>query len=150
MGTDLMCNVMSAYAKFKEACLIIDFGTALTFTVVSEGGAVLGVSIAPGLKTAIKALSGNTSKLPEVPLVLPESAIGKDTVHAIQAGILYGYTGLVEGMIQRIKAELSEELKVIATGGLSSILQPLASSFDLVDENLTVEGIRLITLHQEA
>lgn len=87
----------------------------------------------------------NTSKLPEVKLELPESAIGKNTVHAIQAGVLYGYTGLVKGMLATIKAELGHDCKVIATGGLSQILTPLEGVFDQVDRNLTVNGIKLIT-----
>lgn len=145
MGTDLMCNVVAAWDKFKQAAIVVDFGTALTFTVVNSQGEIQGVSIVPGLRTAIKSLFTNTSKLPEVELKLPESAIGKDTIHAIQAGILYGYTGLVQGMVKRIKEETKQEYKVIATGGLSEILTPLEKEFDLIDRNLTLNGLRLIT-----
>lgn len=145
IGSDLMANITAAYALFKENCIVVDFGTALTFSVVDDRGYVVGVNIVPGLKTAIKALFLNTSKLPEVKLELPESAIGKNTVHAIQAGVLYGYTGLVKGMLATIKAELGHDCKVIATGGLSQILTPLEGVFDQVDRNLTVNGIKLIT-----
>lgn len=145
IGSDLMCNVMAAYSRFESAVIIVDFGTALTFTAVGQDGVIMGVSIAPGLQTAIKALFMNTSKLPEVELKLPESALGKNTINAIQAGILYGYTGLVKGMLEAIRNETQLDFKVIATGGLSSILTNLEGVFDEVDRNLTLEGLRLIT-----
>jgi type III pantothenate kinase len=139
-----VANAVAAWARFRSATIVVDFGTALTFTTINQQGTVLGVAIAPGLKTAVRALSSNTAKLPFVPLELPESAIGKDTVHAIQAGILLGYTHMVEGMIARIKKELGGEVKVIATGGLSSILHNLAEDFDIIDRTLTLDGMRLI------
>lgn len=145
IGSDLMCNVMAAYSRVSGPVIIVDFGTALTFTAVGQDGLILGVSIAPGLQTAIKALFMNTSKLPEVELKMPESALGKNTIHAIQAGILYGYTGLVKGMLEAIRKETQLDFKVIATGGLSSILTNLEEEFDVVDRNLTLEGLRLIT-----
>ncbi|MFN3760615.1 MAG: type III pantothenate kinase [Algoriphagus aquaeductus] len=145
IGSDLMCNVMAAYSRVSGPVIIVDFGTALTFTAVGQDGLILGVSIAPGLQTAIKALFMNTSKLPEVELKMPESALGKNTIHAIQAGILYGYTGLVKGMLEAIRKEIQLDFKVIATGGLSSILTNLEEEFDVVDRNLTLEGLRLIT-----
>lgn len=145
IGSDLMANVTAAYHLFHESCIIVDFGTALTFSVVDDQGYVVGVNIVPGLKTAIKSLFLNTSKLPEVKLELPESAIGKNTVHAIQAGVLYGYSGLVKSMLQTIKNEIGRDCKVIATGGLSQILTTLEGSFDRVDRNLTLNGIKLIT-----
>lgn len=146
MGTDLMCNVRGAWEKFCKACIIVDFGTALTFTVVNDAAEVVGVNIVPGLRTAINSLVSNTSKLPEVELKLPKSAIGKNTIHAIQAGILYGYTGLVKEMIKTIEAETQTTFKVVATGGLASILKTLESEFDEIDKNLTLNGLRLITL----
>ncbi len=146
MGTDLMCNVMAAYSKHRKPVIIVDFGTALTFTVVDQAGEVLGVNIVPGIKTAIKSLFSNTSKLPEVALKVPESAIGKNTIHAIQAGIFYGYSSLIKGMIELISDEAKLEFWVIATGGLSAVLSPLEKVFDEVDRNLTLEGLRLITL----
>lgn len=145
IGSDLMCNVMAAYQKYKSACIIVDFGTALTFTVVDRDGMVLGVNIAPGIKTAIRSLSSSTSKLPEIELKVPDSAIGKNTIHAIQAGIIYGYVGLVNGMLDTIIEELGDAPPVIATGGLSHFLPKLERRFDHVDRNLTVEGIRLIS-----
>lgn len=145
IGSDLMCNVMAAFTKHQKPIIIVDFGTALTFTVVDKKGEILGVNIVPGLRTAIKALFANTSKLPEVELKLPESALGKNTIHAIQAGVLYGYTGLVKGMIEVIEAETDLKFIIIATGGLSAILTTLEKTFDEVDRNLTLEGLRMIT-----
>jgi type III pantothenate kinase len=145
IGTDLMCNVMAAYTRVAGPVIVVDFGTALTFTTVGQGGEVLGVSIVPGLQTAIKALFMNTSKLPEVELKLPESVLGKNTIHAIQAGVLHGYTGLIKGMLEAIRLETGLNFTVIATGGLSSILTNLEGVFDTVDRNLTLDGLRLIT-----
>lgn len=145
IGTDLMCNAMAAYSKYLKPVIIIDFGTALTFTAVNSEGEILGVNIVPGLKTAIKSLFTNTSKLPEVKLELPASSLGKDTIHAIQAGILYGYSSLVKGLIETIKEETKLDFTIVATGGLSSILTPLKDTFDDIDRNLTLEGLRLIT-----
>jgi type III pantothenate kinase len=143
IGSDLVANAVAAYYRTKGACIVVDFGTALTFTTVSTQGQVLGVAIAPGLKTAIKALAGNTARLPEVPLELPSSVIGTNTVHAIQAGILIGYTGLVREVIRQIKEEIGP-CKVIATGGLSYILSPLHNEFTEVDPLLTLEGLRIL------
>jgi type III pantothenate kinase len=145
IGTDLVCNATYAYYTYKSTCVIVDFGTALTFTVVTGEGQILGVSIAPGLKTAVKALFSNTAQLPEVPLVMPDSAIGKNTVHAIQAGILWGYVGMVREMIAQIKKEVGQDCKVLATGGLSSILTPLQDDFDQVDKSLTLNGLKIIS-----
>jgi type III pantothenate kinase len=112
---------------------------------VDAAGEILGVNIVPGLKTAIKSLFTNTAKLPEVKLELPESALGKDTIHAIQAGVLYGYSGLVKGMLETISQEINMEFTIVATGGLSAILTPLKDTFDEIDRNLTLEGLWLIT-----
>jgi len=144
IGSDLVANALAAFIKFKRNCIVVDFGTALTFTTISDKGKILGVAIAPGLKTAIKSLSQNTAKLFDVPLEMPQSALGKNTVHAIQAGILLGYEGLVESMLKRIKAELSDtQCATIATGGLSSIIAPLKNQFTEVDINLTLNGLKL-------
>lgn len=144
IGTDLFANAVAAYQLFQKDCIIVDFGTALTFTVVSKEGELLGVNIAPGLKTAIRALVGNTAQLPEVPLEIPKSAIGKNTMTAIQNGILLGYVGLVRHQIASIRAELGGQYIAIATGGLSKILNVLKDDFEIVDMNLTVEGLRII------
>ncbi len=145
IGSDLVSNALAAYIRFKRNCIVIDFGTALTFTTISGKGEILGVAIAPGLKTAIKSLSQNTAKLFDVPLEMPRSALGKNTVHAIQAGILMGYEGLVSSMLQRLKNELADDqCATLATGGLSSIITPLKNQFTEVDPNLTLNGLRMV------
>lgn len=144
IGTDLVANAVAAYDKYNDCCIVIDFGTALTFTTLDREGQILGVAIAPGIKTAMKSLSNNTAQLPEIPLEMPESVIGKDTVHAIQAGILHGYVGLVEGMMSRINDEIGATCKVVATGGLSPVLKPLHNSFDDIEPLLTLDGLRII------
>jgi type III pantothenate kinase len=145
IGTDLVCNAVYAYYTHKRNCIIVDFGTALTYTVVSKKGEIIGVSIAPGLQTAVKSLFSNTAQLPEVPLVMPSSAIGKNTVHAIQAGVLWGYVGMVREMISQIKKEVGQDCMVLATGGLSSILTPLQDEFNEVDKALTLNGLKIIS-----
>lgn len=144
LGTDLFANAVSAHTRYKSNCVIVDFGTALTFTVVSDQAKVIGVAIAPGLKTAVNSLFSKTAQLPEVPLKLPGSVLGKNTIHAIQAGILYGYEGMVKNILQRIKSELAEPCIVLATGGLSSVIETLANEFDEIDPDLTLNGIRII------
>ena len=144
IGADLVANAVYAYHTYRPVnVIVVDFGTALTFTVVLGTGKIEGVSIAPGLKTAVKSLSTNTAQLPEVPLVMPVSAIGKNTVHAIQAGVLWGYVGLVKGLLQQIQSEIGP-CTVLATGGLSAILTPLHDCFDEIDPVLTLNGLRLI------
>lgn len=145
IGADLVANAIAAIHRFPQNhCIVVDFGTALTFTTVSKHKEILGVAIGLGLQTAVRALSQNTAKLPEVPLELPLSPIGKNTVHAIQAGVLLGYLGAVPFILQQIENELGEKCKVIATGGLSSILTPLRDSFDQIDMLLTLDGLRII------
>lgn len=145
IGSDLVSNALAAYTRFQANCIVVDFGTALTFTTIDAKGKILGVAIAPGLKTAIRSLSQNTAKLFDVPLELPASALGKNTVHAIQAGILIGYEGLVSSMLKRIKSELNDPTcATVATGGLSSIITSVKDEFSEVDKNLTLDGLRII------
>ncbi len=144
IGGDLVANALAAYTRFGRNCLIVDFGTALTFTTVSATGKMLGVAIAPGLKTAIRALFSNTAQLPEVPLELPTSALGQNTTHAIQAGIMLGYEGLVRSMIARIRTELNGDCFVIGTGGLIRAITTLQDDFDEIIPNLTLTGVKLI------
>lgn len=144
LGSDLIANAVAVYNRFRQNCVIVDFGTALTFTAVAGDGRVLGVAIVPGLKTAVKALFANTAQLPEVPLTLPDTAIGKNTTHSIQSGILIGYEGLVRTLLGRFKAELGNECLAVATGGLSSIIGTLKDEFIQIDPGLTLDGLRII------
>lgn len=144
LGSDLIANAIAVYHRYRQNSIIVDFGTALTFTAVTGDGRVVGVSIVPGLKTAVRALFAHTAQLPEVPLLQPETAIGKNTTHSIQSGILIGYEGLVKYMISRFKQEMGGECVVVATGGLSSIINTLATEFTEVDRALTLDGLRII------
>jgi type III pantothenate kinase len=144
IGSDLVANAAAAYFEHKKTCIIVDFGTALTFTTISGEGTILGVSIAPGLKTAIRSLSQNTAKLFDVPLEIPPSSLGKNTVTAIQSGIMFGYEGLVRNVVAKIKEELNTECLVIATGGLSSQIVSLKDLFYSIEPNLTLDGLRRI------
>lgn len=146
IGSDLVANALAAYSSYQQNCVVVDFGTALTFTTVSGTGRILGIAIAPGLKTAVKSLFANTAQLPEVPLVLPDSALGTSTTHAIQAGVVLGYEGLVRSLIQRTRAELNGDCLAIATGGLVSAIPTLHPEFAAVRPNLTLDGIREIGL----
>ena len=144
IGSDLVANSYAALHKYQRDCLIIDFGTALTFTVVSVHHGILGVSIAPGLKTAMHALSGNTAQLPEVWLSWPKSALGHTTEEAIKSGVLIGYYGLVNEMKNQILKEYPAVDYVIGTGGMVTVIEPLQKELSIVDKNLTMDGIRMI------
>lgn len=144
IGSDLVCNAYAAVKRYGSNCIIADFGTALSFTVVQKETGIKGVCIAPGLKTAIRSLFLNTAQLPEVPLELPDSYLGFDTVSAIQSGVLWGYVGLVRHMVAGFKKELGDNFLVVATGGLSAVLHPLEDVIDVTDKFLTLEGGRLI------
>ena len=143
IGTDLVANATAAFSMYKSPCMIIDFGTALTFTTLSGSGEILGVSIAPGLGTAIKSLAGNTAQLPHVQLSEPPSVLGKNTVHAIQSGIFIGYGGLVDRIIDKTEEELQQKLNVIATGGFSNFFANHSSRIDHIAGNLTLDGLRI-------
>lgn len=143
IGSDLVADAMAAWTRFGSACLVVDFGTALTFTAIDANGAITGVSIAPGLGTAAASLSRATAQLPSVPLEAPASVMGRNTIEAIQAGIVFGYTGLVEYLVGRIKNELGGA-SVIATGGLCRVLSGLTDVFDAIDPDLTLGGMALM------
>jgi type III pantothenate kinase len=126
---------------------VIDFGTATTFDVVSPEGEYLGGAISPGLAISLDALVRATSQLRRVELVAPRSSIGKNTVHAMQSGVVWGYIGLVEGIITRLRkdmGEIGEQVKVIGTGGLARLLSEHTDCMDIVDPNLTLDGLRMI------
>jgi type III pantothenate kinase len=144
VGSDLIANAVAAYERYEGACIAVDFGTALTFAAVTDDGVFKGAAIAPGLKTASRALSLHTAQLPDVELVVPDSAIGENTVHALQSGIVIGYTGLVDRILEKIKDELGGDVSVIATGGLSGSLAAEILQIDAIDPWLTLEGLRVL------
>jgi len=145
IGSDLVANAFAAKMKYKKNTVVVDFGTALSFTIYNDQSGIEGVTISPGLKTIISTLSGSTAQLPEIEIKVPDSAIGKSTSHAIQAGVLFGFIGLVKEILSRIQTELGEPFYVVATGGLSSAIEELRSEFDVIDKDLTLEGIRFIS-----
>ena len=145
VGADRIVNAVAAIEKYKSPMIIIDFGTATTFCAISEKGDYLGGTIAPGIKISSEALFQRASKLPRVELAKPGTAICKNTVSAMQSGIIYGYVGLVDNIISMMKSELGgDDIKVIATGGLSVLIASETDSIDYVDKFLTLEGLRLI------
>lgn len=141
IGADLVSNAVAAFQKFGNFTMVIDFGTALTFTTVGGDAEILGVAIAPGLRTAVGALAGKTAQLPQIHLAAPPSVLGENTVHAIQAGVVYGFTGLVDSIVERTENELGAKLNVVATGGLSSVIAPLTNHVKTIEPMLTLEGL---------
>lgn len=144
IGADIVCDAVAAYTEYRSSCIVVDFGTALTFTAIDDNGEILGVAIAPGLGTAVKALFRDTAQLPSVPLEIPSSSLGRNTIHSIQAGVVLGYQGLIESLIARMRADIGKDAPVIATGGLSHVLEPVITVFDRTDAMLTLRGLRII------
>ena len=146
VGADRIVNAVAAFEKYKTDLIIVDFGTATTFDYVSAKGEYLGGCIAPGIVISSEALFERASKLPRVEFKKPKTIIAKDTISSMQAGIMFGYAGLVDGIVERMKAEAKSNPKVIATGGLAVVIAPETKSIEVVDENLTLEGLRIIHL----
>ncbi len=145
VGADRIVNAVGAYQRYKTCLIVIDFGTATTFDAISAKGEYLGGAISPGIGIASEALFTHASKLPRVELFKPPArVIGKDTIGGIQSGIIFGYAGLVDGIVGRMSAELGDHPKVIATGGLAPLIQGVANSIEAVEPNLTLEGLKLI------
>ena len=145
LGADRLVNAVAAWARFGRACIVVDFGTAITYDVVSGEGEYVGGIISPGLEISLEALSRRAAKLPQVELGEPRALIGKTTADAVRSGIVYGFAGQVDGIVGRLREELGAEVPVIATGGLAHHLVPsFTESIDAVDDLLTLEGLRLI------
>jgi type III pantothenate kinase len=147
VGADRLVNAVAAYDRLGGPCIVVDFGTAITYDAVSAAGEYLGGIISPGAEISIEALSERAAKLPRVELGEPRSLIGKSTVDAIRSGIVYGFAGQVEGIVRRLREQLGPNTPVIATGGLASAMVPfILETIDEVDELLTLIGLRLIYL----
>ncbi|OGP69898.1 MAG: pantothenate kinase [Deltaproteobacteria bacterium RBG_13_58_19] len=145
VGADRIVNAVAAYDQVDGSVVVVDFGTATTFDVISRQGEYLGGAIAPGVMISCEALFVKASKLPRVEIFAkPKSVIAKDTISSMNAGIMYGYAGMVDGIVSRIKTVLGDNPKVIATGGLACLIAPETQSIDVVDDDLTLKGLKII------
>ncbi|MBP7078813.1 MAG: Type III pantothenate kinase [Synergistetes bacterium ADurb.Bin155] len=144
VGADRLVNAVAGIELFGSPLLVVDFGTAITVDAISPRGEYLGGAIAPGLVVSMEALFGKAAKLPKVSLDLPESVIGRNTRDSMQSGFLYGFAGMVDSLVERIRDELGEEAKAIATGGQADIIAPISRSISAVEPWLTLEGLRLV------
>jgi type III pantothenate kinase len=144
VGADRIVNAVAAYERHRELSIVVDFGTATTFDYVSDKGEYVGGIIAPGLGIASDALFERAAKLYRVELAKPKTVVGRNTVHAIQSGLIYGYVSLVDGLVARIQKENKVKARVIATGGFAPLLAPESETIDEVDEFITLDGLRLI------
>jgi type III pantothenate kinase len=144
VGADRVVNGVAAFAKFGGPCVVVDFGTATTFDVVTAKGEYMGGIIAPGIGISADALFARTARLPRVDIRKPDRIIGTNTVGSLQSGLFYGYLGLVDGILQLLIGELGEKTKVVATGGLASLIGTHSQFITEVDDQLTLDGLRII------
>ncbi|NLD39012.1 MAG: type III pantothenate kinase [Desulfatiglans sp.] len=145
VGADRIVNSVSAYEKYRCGLIIVDFGTATTFDCITAEGEWIGGAISPGLIVSGEALFSRTSRLPRIETYsAPKNVIAKNTISAMNVGIIYGYAGLVDGLVTRLKKEMGHEVKVIATGGVAPLIAKESATIDLIDENLTLEGLKLL------
>jgi type III pantothenate kinase len=144
IGPDRLVNAVAGYAKVGGPCVVVDFGTAVTYDVVSAGGEYLGGIIFPGIEIAMEALTERAAALPKIELGTPRTLIGKTTIDAIRAGTVYGYAAMVDGILARLRGELGPDVHTLATGGLASAIVPFCDGVEEVDDLLTLTGLRLI------
>jgi len=144
VGADRIGNAVAAYERTHGPTIVVDFGTATTFDYVTGRGEYLGGVIVPGIGISLDALFMRTAKLPRVELVRPPRVVGRTTTHAIQSGVIFGYTALVDGLVERIRQENDAAARVLATGGLAALIAPESSTIEAVDEFLTLDGLRII------
>jgi type III pantothenate kinase len=144
LGADRLVNAVAGYDRCRDACVIVDFGTAITYDAVSASGEYLGGIIAPGIEISIEALTSRAARLPKVDIERPRALIGKSTDASIQSGIVYGFAGQVDGICRRLRGELGDGITTIATGGLAPVIVGFTDTIDVVDDLLTLKGLRLI------
>ncbi|MBC5799032.1 MAG: type III pantothenate kinase [Candidatus Eremiobacteraeota bacterium] len=143
LGSDLLAAAVAAKAAFGTPAVVVGFGTATTFGAISREGEYLGAAIAPGIRTSIDALVERTAKLPQVALEAPNGPIGRDTVSALQAGIVFGFVGQTEALVARLKHAIGDDARVVATGGLAEVIARQTSAIDAVEPHLVLDGLRL-------
>jgi type III pantothenate kinase len=144
LGADRLVNAVAAFERLGGPCISVDFGTAVNFDIVSVDGEYLGGVIFPGVEISLEALSERAAALPKIDLVEPRTLIGKSTVDAIRSGVLFGFAAMVDGIVGRLREQLGAETRALATGGLASLVVPYCDSIDVVDDQLTLTGLRLI------
>jgi len=144
VGADRIVNAVAAYGRYKRSIIVVDFGTATTFDYVSSRGEYMGGVIAPGIGISAEALFQRASKLPRIEILKPKRVVGKNTVHSMQSGIFFGYVGLVDEIVRRMKKEVRSNPKVIATGGLAGLIAGESETIEEVNEFLTLEGLKII------
>ena len=144
VGADRLVNAVAAFEHLGGPCVIVDFGTAITYDIVSAGGEYVGGIIAPGVEISMEALTSRAAAIPKIDLTPPRTLIGKSTVEAIRSGVIYGFAAQVDGMVARLRDELGDEIEAIATGGLAGAIVPFCENIDDVDPLLTLKGLRLI------
>jgi type III pantothenate kinase len=144
LGADRLVNSIAAYERFGGPCVVVDFGTSINYDVVSADGEFLGGIIAPGVEISMEALHQRAAKLVRVDLERPRAVIGKSTIDSVRSGVVYGFAGQVDGIVERVRGELGEDTRAIATGGLAEFIVPYCESIDEVDDLLTLTGLRLL------
>ena len=145
VGADRIVNAVAAYERFKNGLIVVDFGTATTFDCVTPKGEYMGGVIAPGIQISADALFARAAKLPRVEISRPPKVVGRNTQHSMQSGIVYGYVGLVDGLVERLIEEMAfPSCSIIATGGLARLIAPLSRTIKEVDDELTLTGLRIL------
>jgi len=144
VGADRIVNAVAAIELYGSPCIVVDFGTATTFDYIDENGQYIGGAVAPGIGISTEALYQRAAKLPRIELIKPKSVVGRNTVASMQAGIIYGFAGQVDGIVDRIRKEFNKSAKVIATGGLAELISGESRTIETVNPLLTLEGLRII------
>ena len=144
VGPDRIVNAVAARERHGAPCIVVDFGTSTNFDAVSRAGEFVGGVLAPGIETSMDALFARAARLVKVDFSAPPAVIGKTTVEALQSGLVYGFAGQVDGIVERMRGELGEDARTIATGGLADLIAPHSRTIELVDPGLTLEGLRLV------
>ena len=144
VGPDRIANSVAAVERYGAPCVVVDFGTATNFDAVSAAGEYVGGAIAPGMETSMDALFARAARLVKVDFAAPPEPVGRNTVHALQSGFVFGFAGQIDGIVGRIRGEIGANARVVATGGLASLIAPHAETIELVDPDLTLEGLRLV------
>jgi type III pantothenate kinase len=144
VGPDRIANAVAALARYGAPCIAVDFGTATNFDAISSQGEYVGGVLAPGVEVSMDALFERAARLHQIDFVEPERVIGKSTAGALQSGLVYGFAGQVDGIVEHMRGELGAQARVIATGGLASLVAPHSRTIELIDADLTLEGLRLI------